>query len=164
MKKDSEEMLEMKKNVLVLVLAVVLTVCGCLCGGINVNAQEVGEDMEFSYLLTEEALVGYMVTQSRGVYLMNGNSIINKISSTKIGAGGTTTASIKCKVSITSIVEKETSSGWVRVTSWTQTNENAFSAMLSKSLTVGTGYYYRVRSSHYAASDVSSSYTDALRM
>lgn len=154
----------MKRKINLLFLVVIASLIS-VCGIKNeVNARELGENIEFSYLLTEDALIGHMGNQTRGIYLAEGDSIINKISSNKIGAGGMTSAAVRCEVSITSIVERQTSTGWARVTSWTQTNENAFSAMISKSLTVGTGYYYRVRSSHYAATDVSSSGTGALWM
>jgi len=154
----------MKRKILAVLLVVLLCMPICMAEPINVKAEEVGENLDFSYLLTENALVGYAENQTRGYYLADGCSIINKISSTKIGAGGITTAAVECKVSITSIVERQTATGWARVTSWTQTNASAFTAGISKSLTVGTGYYYRVRSTHYAASDVSSSWTDALSM
>ena len=151
--------MKMRKRIILLILMICIT--GIYGGGIEVNAQE-GEDMDFSYLLTDNALIGYMEGQTRGIYLAEGTSVINKISSTKIGAGGVTSAAVKCEVSITSIVERQTSTGWAFVTAWTQTNENAYSAMISKSLSVGSGYWYRVRSSHYAASDASSSCTSSL--
>lgn len=154
----------MKKKILGIILVLMLSVT-CMGGrSIVSNAEEVGEDIELSYLLTDSALVGYADMQTWGVYYSDGYSIINKISSTKIGAGGVTNANIKCKVSVTSVVERQTATGWAFVTAWTQTNENAFSAVVSKSLTVGTGYWYRVRSTHYAATDVSSSNTSALWM
>ena len=154
----------MKQKMIAVVLAMALCVTGVFGGVFEAKAEETGESIDFSYLLTNNALVGYAESQTRGVYLLSGRSIINEMSVNKIGAGGTTTAAKRCTVSLTCIVERKASSGWVRVTSWTQTNEDAFSAMISRSLTVGTGYYYRVRSSHYAASDVSSSWTGALWM
>jgi len=121
------------------------------------------EDIEMSELFTEDALIGYAEKQTWGVYLASGNSVINKISSSKVGAGGTTNAAVRCNVSITSILEKKNASGsWVRVISWTQDNANAFSAGISKSVTVPSGYYYRVRSYHYASTDSATSYTNAL--
>lgn len=152
----------MKQKVLGIVLAMVICFAGVW--NIEVKAEDVGEDIDYSYLLTEDALIGYAEESTWGVYYANGNSVINKISTSKIGAGGVTNASMKCKVSITSIVERQTDTGWARVTSWTQTNENAYTAMISKSLTVATGYWYRVRSVHYAATDSSSSCTGALKM
>lgn len=147
---------------MLMAITIVLT---CFSGnGISVNAEEMGEDIDFSYLLTDETLVGYATLANRGIYLAEGNSYINKNSSTKIGAGGTTNAAVKCRVGITCVVERQTTTGWARVTSWNQENDSAFMAIISKVLTVGTGYYYRVRSTHYASSDVSSSCTNALRM
>lgn len=154
----------MKQRILAMLLSLVICVAGMMGEGLSARAEDAGEDLDYSYLATDSALIGYAEAQTRGVYLAEGNSIINKISSTKIGAGGTTGAAVKCTVSVTSIVERETSTGWARVTSWTQTNESAYTAVVSKSLTVGTGYWYRVRSSHYANSDVSSSCTSALYM
>ena len=112
----------------------------------------------------EGALIGYADLQTRGVYLSNVRSMIAKISNTMIGVGGSTTAAVKCKVTVTSIVERYVNGKWARVTSWSATDENAFAVTLSKSLIVATGNTYRVRSAHYAATDVSSSYTDNLTM
>lgn len=154
----------MRNRFTAIIMALVMIVT-CFSGMMmNAKADEMGEDLDFSYLLTDDALINYAPIVSRGIYLAEGNSIINKISSTKIGAGGTTNAAIKCSVAITSIVERQTSTGWARVTSWNQENDYAFIAAISKSLTVGTGYYYRVRSTHYAGTDVSTSCTSALRM
>lgn len=154
----------MKKRLSAIILAVLIAFSSVYLEEMQVKAEDAGEELDFSYLLTEDALVGYAESQTWGVYLAEGYSIINKQSSTKIGAGGTTNAAVKCTVSVTAIVERQTSTGWARVTSWTQTNENAFSAGVSKTLTVATGYWYRVRSSHYASSDVSSSCTSSLYM
>lgn len=152
------------KHKIVSFLALIISVCGFWNVTLESQAEEMGEDINMSYLLTEDALIGYTGMQTRGYYLLNGQSIINKASSTKIGAGGVTNAARYCKVSVLSIVERQTSTGWARVTSWSVTNDYDVTAMVSKTLTVGTGYYYRVRSTHYAASDTSSSWTNALKM
>ena len=155
----------MRKRLLTSMLAMVVCAIGIWSFDMKVNAETVSEDIDISYLMTEDAIVGYSQNQTWGVYYSDGYSIINKISSTKIGAGGVTNAAVKCEVRVTAILERKTSSGsWARVTSWTQTNENALSAMISKSVTVSNGYYYRVRCSHYAGSDSSSSCTNALWM
>lgn len=154
----------MKRNIVSLILALIISVCGFWNGNLESQAEEMGEDNNMSYLLTEDALIGYADMQTRGVYLASGHSIINKISSTKIGAGGITNAAVYCKVSILSIVERQTTTGWARVTSWSSTVDYGTTAAVNKSLTVGTGYNYRVRSTHYAASDTSSSWTGALKM
>lgn len=155
----------MRKRVLAMFSVVLICITVVWGTGTTVQAEELEEDISFSELLTENALVGVMQMQSRGVYLAEGNSIINKISTSKIGGGGSTIAAVKCKVSITSIVERSSSgTSWARVTSWTSTTASGYSASISKSLTITKGYYYRVRSSHYAGSDGSSSCTDALWM
>ena len=160
-KKERESV--MKKTILTMLLAVVICVTGFLTWQENVCAEVACEDVNMECLWTEDAKIGYAQNQTWGVYLSDGYSIINKISSTKVGAGGATNAAMRCTVRVTSILERKNSSGsWVRVTSWTQTNENAVCAMISKSVTVSSGYYYRVRSNHYASTDSASSYTDAL--
>ena len=154
----------MKKKWMSILLSIMICVLGLFCEGVEAKAEDVGEDLDFSYLLTEDTLVGTSEMQTWGVYLLEGNSFISKISSSKIGAGGNTIAATKCQVSVTAIVERKVNGRWARVTSWTSTTTSGFSASVSKSLSVGTGYYYRVRCAHYAASDVSSSGTDALWM
>ena len=154
----------MKRKVLAMLMAVALCVTCIWSVDFETKAEDMGEDISFSELMTEDALVGVVESQTWGVYLADGYSVINKISSTKIGAGGTTTAARKCKVSTTAIVERQSSTGWGRVTSWTTTVASGYSATVSKSLTVTTGYYYRVRCLHYAASDYSSSFTSSLYM
>lgn len=153
----------MRKNFFGILLAITICVTGIVNLDVKASAEVESEDIDMSCLMTEDALTGYIDNQTWGVYLASGTSTINKISSSKVGAGGTTNAAVRCNVSITSILEKKNSSGsWVRVISWTQDNTNAFSAGISKSVTVPSGYYYRVRSYHYASSDSATSYTNAL--
>lgn len=154
----------MKRRILAMLLIIVMCVTGIWCTGADVQAEEMGEDIDFSELMTEDTLVGTTENQTWGVYLAEGNSYITKMSSNKIGVGADTVAATKCKVSVTAIVEKLSNGSWVRVTSFTSTTASGYSAALSKSLVVSTGYYYRVRSSHYASSDVSFSCTNALWM
>lgn len=154
----------MKRRIMAMLLAVMLCVTGVCGNGFETKAEDMGENLDFSYLLTEDTLVGYAQMQTRGVYLAEGQSFINKQSSTKIGAGGTTVAAKKCKVSVTSIVERYLNGSWVYVNSWTSTVTSGLTAAVSKSLTVGTGYYYRVRSIHTASSESCSSNTSSLWM
>lgn len=154
----------MKRRIMAMLLAVVLCITGVFYQGFETKAEDMGEDLDISYLITENTLVGTTGNQTRGVYLLEGNSFINAQSSTKIGVGGNTVAATKCKVSVTAIVERLENGSWVSVTSYRTTTASGFSAVVSKSLTVGTGYYYRVRCVHYAATDGSSSCTSALWM
>lgn len=153
----------MKRRLLTLLLAIVMCITGMMNLKIEANAETAEEDIAMSELMTEDALVGYSQNQTWGVYYSDGYSIINKISSTKVGAGGVTNANVKCTVSVQAILERKNSSGtWGRVTSWVQNNQNAYSAMVSKSVTVASGYYYRVRCYHYAGTDASTSSTSGL--
>ena len=154
----------MKKRVIALVLALMFSVTGIMVEDSKVCAEESEQDVEMSEVWTEDALVGYGESQTWGVYLLRGISVINNAGGGKIGCGGITEAAVKCKVSCSAIVEKKVDGSWVRVTSWTTTNNSAYSATVSKSLSVGSGYYYRVRCTHYASTDVSSSCTDSLWM
>ena len=155
----------MKNRVLSLLLTIMLCIVGVVNMNVEVNAEVPSEDVELAVIKTDNALIGHSQNQTWGVYYSDGYSIINKMSPTKVGAGGVTNANVRCTVKVNAILEKKNSSGtWVRVTSWLQTNENAYSAVISKSVTVSTGYYYRVRSYHYAGSDTSSSSTNALYM
>ena len=153
----------MKKRILTLMLAIMLCMAGVMNWKVEAKAETTDEDIALSELMTEDALVGYSENQTWGVYYSDGYSIINKISSSKVGAGGVTNANVKCKVTVNAILERKLSSGnWGFVTSWVQTNENAYSAMISKSVTVASGYYYRVRCYHYAGTDASTSSTSGL--
>ena len=154
----------MKKKLTMILLALVLCTTSLFTVDMQVNAEETGEEVAYESLLTEDALIGNMVSQTWGVYLVDGTSIINDAGGGKIGAGGNTTAAKKCKVSVNVVVERKVGSSWVRVTSWTATNTNALFVTTGKTISVASGYYYRVRCNHAAASDGSSSCTGALWM
>jgi len=154
----------MKKRILALFMAVVFAVVGFVTTDFRAEAEEAGVDVDRSEIMTDGALIGYADVQTWGVYLVAGDSIINDAGGGKIGCGGTTMASTKCSVSVNSIVERKVNGSWTRVTSWVASNPYATIASISKTLSVGSGYYYRVRSIHTAKSDGSSSYTGALWM
>ena len=154
----------MKKRFTALFMAVLFVVLGVFVGDEKALAQESVKDVAVTDVWTENSLVGYAELLTRGIYLEQGISVINDAGGGKIGCGGITEAAVKCKVSVTAIVEKKVNGSWTRLTSWTTTNASAYSAVVSKSLSVASGYYYRVRCTHYANTDVSSSYTSALWM
>ena len=154
----------MKKKLITFLLALTVFVTGSFFMQTDVYAQEVEQDVDFSSLLTEDALIGYAQLTTRGVYLTEGVSVINDAGGGKIGAGGITNAAVRCTVSCNSIVERKEGSSWYRVTSWTTRNTNAYTAVVSKTLSVTSGYWYRVRSEHSAGTDASSSYTASLWM
>ncbi len=152
------------KKIKALLLAVLFSVT-CIFGWSAVSfAEESDEEVDLSYLMTEDALVGYMEMSTRGVYLADGISIINDAGNNTVGAGGITSAAHSCKVAVTAIVERYDNGGWGFVTSMTNSKEDALSVLASKYVKVSSGYYYRCRSTHYAGSDVGYSYTNNLRM
>ena len=155
----------MRQKIVAMLMAV--AICATCVGGFGIESRAEdtsGNAENYSVFTAVDALVGYTENQTRGIYLASGYSVINKISSTKVGAGGITYAALKCKVSVNAILEKLSGSSWVRVTSWTTTVQSGFSAVVDESKTVSTGYYYRVRCIHTASSDGSTSYTNNLWM
>lgn len=154
----------MKKKMMAFLMAMTLFVTGSFAMGVNARAEGTEQDVDFSSLLTEDALIGYATLITRGYYLEEGVSVINDAGGGKIGAGGITNASVRCTVSVNAIVERKVGSNWARVTSWSATNTNAYTAVVSKYLSVTSGYYYRVRSQHSAGTDSSDSYTAAMWM
>lgn len=154
----------MRKRLLALCMAVTLCITGVIALDVTAKAEEIEQDATLSDIMTEDALIGYAPLMTRGVYLAKGISVINDAGLGRIGWGGSTDAAKKCTVSVNSIVERKVNGSWVRVTSSSATNTSAYSASVSKYLLVGSGYYYRVRSTHTAGSDGSSSYTSGLWM
>jgi len=154
----------MKKRFTALFLAVLFLVTGILVVDQQAFAQESIENVAIADIMTEDALIAYAQLINRGVYLAEGVSIINDAGNNRIGCGGITTAALKCKISINCVVEKKVNGSWTRVTSWSNTSASAYSVSISKYLSVGSGYYYRVRSTHSAGTDASNSYTGALWM
>ena len=53
-----EEIL-MKQKVLLTLLTLMILVSGIWSEGMYVNAEDLGEDIDYSYLLTDDALIGY---------------------------------------------------------------------------------------------------------
>lgn len=155
----------MKKKLMMVLLAVALCVTSIYSVDIQANAEEnIEEEVDYESLLTEGALTGHMASQTWGVYLVSGTSTINDAGSGKIGAGGSTTAATYCKVSVNVVVERKVSGSWVRVTSWSSTKSSALVVSTGKTISVASGYYYRVRCVHNASTDSSSSCTGALWM
>ena len=155
----------MRKKITSLLLAGIICITGTFFQIVVADAQTPADvDIEFSELLTEEAIIGYTDSSMRGVYYASGVSIINDSGGGKIGWGGATHAARTCKVSVNAIVERLEDGSWYRVTSASKTVASGLVASVSKATLVGSGYYYRVRCQHFAASDYSSSWTDALYM
>ena len=154
----------MKKRIQALFLALALILVGVWYPGGAVQAEEVGEDIDYPFLNTEDALVGHMQAQTWGVYLVDGDSSIVKLGTGKAGAGGSTAAARNCSISVLVIVERLTNGSWGRWTSWKASKSSEVLITTAKALTVPTGYYYRVRCTHAAGGDVCSSWTRGLQI
>ena len=154
----------MKKQMIALFMATIMFVMGGYMTKVNVYAEGMDVEIDISELFTEEAIVDCADLMARGIFLAEGVSVINDSGAGKIGWGGITNAAIRCQVSVNAIVEKKVNGSWVRETSATTTNTNALTATVSKTRSVDSGYWYRVRCTHHASTDSSNSCTDALWM
>ena len=154
----------MKKRIQALFLVLALILVGVWYPSGAVQAEEVGEDIDYAFLNTEDALVGHMQAQTWGVYLMSGDSSIVKLGTGKAGAGGSTTAARKCSISVLVVVERLNNGSLGRWTSWKASKSSDVLVTTARELTVPTGYYYRVRCTHAAGGDVSSSWTGGLKI
>lgn len=137
----------------------------CLSNVIGIQAAEGEECIEGSYLIEEDYSEGTSKSgmQTWGVYLGSGTSSIAKVGTGKIAAGGRTVGQrVVNTISVTVRVERLVNGKWVSYTSWTTTKSNSAIASSSKTLSVPTGYYYRVYCIHKANSDVSDSITDGI--
>ena len=137
----------MKKNRILSLIVAMIMVCTLLIGAQqNVQAADGQECVDGSYLTNE-----------------SGSSNIVRAGTGKIGAGGNTVGQkTVSKITVNVTVERLLNGKWAYYTSWTETNYNSVYVSSSKTLSVPTGYYYRVYCIHYANSDVSDSYTDGI--
>lgn len=151
----------MKRKIILALSIFTLSIAGSNCQSMNVYAQEETKE-NYSYLLNDEAIIGQTEINPSGVYLLNGMSTIQDAGTGKIIAGGITSGAVKCDLTVNVIVERLVGGSWARVTSWTASDDYAWTVGSSKTLSVGRGYYYRVRCLHFANTDASSSMTSSL--
>ena len=129
----------------------------------NVQASDIPECVDGSYLTNDDSSEVTVGPMSRGIYLKSGSSNIVRAGTGKIGAGGNTVGQkTVSKITVDVTVERYVNGKWGYYTSWVETNYNSVYVSTSKTLSVPTGYYYRVYCVHYANSDVSDSYTDGI--
>jgi hypothetical protein len=152
-----------KNKILSLIMAMVM-VCALLIGTQkNVQATDIPECVDGSYLTNDDSSEVTVGSKSRGIYLKSGSSNIVRAGTGKIGAGGNTVGQkVVSKITVDVTVERYVNGKWGYYTSWVETNYNSVYVSTSKTLSVPTGYYYRVYCVHYANSDVSDSYTDGI--
>lgn len=145
---------------LVCVIAFMVSVFGA-----NVRASEAGQMIDGSYLTLEDESTGEAVLITRGEDLQSGTSKVSKAAAGVINAGGTTTADhTVAEIGVAVIVErcKSGATSWSYYKSWEATKYNTSYVSSSKRLAVPSGYYYRVRCTHWANSDASSSSTNGV--
>ena len=141
-----------------------------LVGGLSMTSMQEaraaeGKVIDGSELTHEEESIGYDTKITRGEDLLTGYSKCTKLGDGKIYAGGTTIAAQVVKsVQIGVLVEraKEEDTEWSYYDNWYKENTNTNRVMSNRKLYVEGGYYYRVRCTHAANSDVSSSFTNGV--
>lgn len=154
----------MKKNRILSLIVAMIMVCTLLIGAQqNVQAADGQECVDGSYLTNDDSSEVTVGSMSRGIYLKSGSSNIVRAGTGKIGAGGNTVGQkTVSKITVNVTVERLLNGKWAYYTSWTETNYNSSYVSSSKTLSVPTGYYYRVYCIHYANSDVSDSFTNGI--
>ena len=150
----------------------IMSICltAMLVGGLSMTSMQEtraaeGKVIDGSELTHEEESIGYDTKITRGEDLLTGYYKCTKLDNGKIYAGGTTVARQVVKsVQIAVIVEraKEEDKEWSYYDNWKKENKNTNRAMSNRTLYVDGGYYYRVRCTHVANSDMSSSFTDGI--
>ena len=152
------------KKVIAMVLTLVMVLSFGMAGEVQVQAADEMVCIDGSYLLDDaNESVGDLEISTWGYYLKNGSCTLSKIGTGKIGVGGDTTAQrVVGEISGYVKVQRLENGVWRNYHSWSAEKTNAAYVSTSKTLTVPTGYYYRVCCSHYAASDAGTSNTDAL--
>ncbi len=155
----------MKRRLLSL-CCIILLVFGLVSGTvIDSQAEEEQSVIDGSYLTEDEESVGYDTKITRGEDLLTGYSKCVVMGPGKLYAGGCTIATRTVKdVGLSVSIERAQKGDdrWTGYTAWQKFNENVDRVASSKMLEVEGGYYYRVRCTHSANSDLSSSFTDGV--
>lgn len=154
----------MKKNKILSLIMTMVMVCALFISTQkNVQASDIPECVDGSYLTNDDSSEVTVGPMSRGIYLKSGSSNIVRAGTGKIGAGGNTVGQkTVSKITVDVTVERYVNGKWGYYTSWVETNYNSAYVSTSKTLSVPTGYYYRVCCVHYANSDVSGSFTNGI--
>lgn len=121
--------------------------------------------LDGSRMTRDQESVGTDTKITRGEDLLVGYSKVARLGPEKIYAGGTTIAAQEVEtVMISVIVERaqEGDTAWSFYDSWQKKNHNTDRAGANRILEVEGGYYYRVRCTHSANDDVSSSFTNGV--
>ncbi|MGF0033770.1 hypothetical protein ACQRBN_12505 [Bariatricus sp. SGI.154] len=121
--------------------------------------------LDGSYLTYDEESIGYDTKITRGEDLLTGYSKCVRLGPGRLYAGGTTIAAHTVEnVQISVIVERaqKGDDSWSGYDNWHAENSDTDRVGSNRALAVEGGYYYRVRCTHSANSDMSSSFTDGV--
>ena len=157
--------MDLKKRLISVLFAAMLVVGLTITTELQSKANESGPQIDGSYLTWESESTGIAGAMTRGADLQAGYSKIREMGPELLYAGGTTIAQHDVEsVQVSVIVEraKNAEDSWHFVDSWHKENKNTYSVSTSKGLEVEGDWYYRVRCTHSAGNDMSSSYTDGL--
>ncbi len=155
----------MKRRLLSLCCALILVAGMLFIPAIDSQAAEEQPIIDGSYLTEDKESLGYDTKLTKGVDLLTGYSKCVVMGPGKLYAGGCTIAAHTVEdVGISVIIERAQKGDehWTRYDGWQKFNANVDRVASSKMLEVEGGYYYRVRCTHSANSDVSSSFTNGV--
>lgn len=155
----------MKRGLLSLCCVLILTAGMLLIPVIDSQAAEKQSVIDGSYLTNDDESIGYDTKITRGEDLLTGYSKCVVMEPGKLYAGGCTIAARTVEdVGLSVIIERAQKGDehWTRYDGWQKFNENVDRVASSRMLEVEGGYYYRVRCTHSANSDMSSSFTDGV--
>lgn len=155
----------MRKKVLSVCCTFLLVIGILLISANNAQAASGEPILDGSYLTHDEESTGYATPLTRGADLMIGYSKCVRLGPGKIYAGGTTIAEHDVRYAKISVLVERAQEGdtsWTYYDGWYKQNENSDRVSSNRTLEVEGGYYYRVRCTHSAGNDMSSSFTDGV--
>ena len=159
----------MKRRILSALCSLILLSGILMNGALEVNAQ-IMDDTEFvvdgSRLTYEEYSYGTSSNPIlRGEHLMTGDSIITKTGNGKIYTYGETTANHDVDfVAVIVYVDRydESDGLWGQIDGRVKDARDTYYVISTKTLMVDRGYFYRVRSEHFAGNDDEEMYDSAI--
>lgn len=155
----------MKRRIMSVCCALILTL-GMVCGSMQeAKASSTDPILDGSYLTHDEESIGYDTKITRGEDLLTGYSKCVVLGPGEIYAGGTTIAAQvvdSVRIGVTVERAQEGDDAWSIYDGWIKESTNTDRVSANRTLQVEGGYYYRVRCTHAANSDVSSSFTDGV--
>lgn len=154
----------MKKTKVRSIGCILLAVLCMLSVSLEAHAEEL-KKIEESYLTHESESIGYDTKITRGEHLLTGYSKCVKLANGHLYVGRTTIAVTTVdKVGLAVEVERaqEGDTSWKGYDGWIVKEENTDRISSNKELEVEGGYYYRVKCTHSANDDLSSSFTDGI--